>query len=69
MLQSRYHKCWVIRCNVVTSDGRQTVAEERAGAPGAVCPKETPGLQQTPGAATSAAQVDGAGSRGHRAAL
>ena len=65
MLQSRYHKCRIIRCSVVTPDGRQTVAEERAGAPAAVCPKETPGSQQTPGAATFAAQVGGAGSRGH----
>ena len=65
MLQSRYHKCRIIHCSVVTPDGRQTVAEERAGAPGAVRPKETPGSQQTPGAATFAAQVGGAGSRGH----
>ena len=65
MLQSRYHKCRIIHCSVVTPDGRQTVAEERAGAPAAVYPKETPGLQQTPGAATFAAQVGGAGSHGH----
>ena len=49
-----------IRRKVVTPDGRQTVAEETAGAPAAAGSKETPGPQQTLGSvAIFAAQIGG----------